>query len=136
MYRLDLGKLWRSRTWRRLANLINQLPQASRYYSAVASDEDHVAALLEAQGDQPQKHKGPSVADWPLEVEMLARIIDALRENTSATIAVMGATPPKTKPVERPSTAFEAAREKRRAEQHKSLVARVLPQAPPAEQVE
>jgi len=125
VWHLDLGELVRQGKIRRIVNLIDQLPQACRFYSAVANDEEHVKAIIEKQGDQPES-KGPSLAEWNGQSEALAAVVDGLHMVVAAVIASQGGKPPTMKPYQRPTTAFEDMRQLVHEERHKSLAARVL----------
>lgn len=131
--RLDLAAEWRSRRWRRLLNVIDQLPRDSRYVEAMAMDEQ----LAERMADRPQP-KGPTrrrMSDWSVQVELLTSILARLGEMTQAIAALGGAKPRKVPPPPLPQTAMDRVRNRKRFEKHHALVARVLPgrQAPPAE---
>lgn len=122
---LDLGELWRSHQWGRILRLINQLPQASRYYAAVATDEEHVALLVKAQEGQPAQKHSPPMSQWTQEADVLASIHDGIQHLIGVTIATSGNKAPATKPYPRPETAFDSIRRDQRLEKHLSIVERV-----------
>jgi hypothetical protein len=108
-----------------MLRLIHQLPQASRFNAAVANDPEHVEAIVAAtEGKQTPYH--PPLAEWKTENEQLATANDLLQNVIAAIVASNGATPPKIKPMPRPKTEFDAARERAKLSNHRKLVARVL----------
>lgn len=122
---LDLGELWRSHQWGRILRLINQLPQASRYYAAVANDEEHVALLVKAQEGQPARKHTPPMSQWSQEVDVLASIHDGIQHLIGVTVAVSGNRAPTAVPYSRPETAFDKIRENQKMEKHQAVVDRV-----------
>lgn len=125
VYGLNLGKLWRSRQHSRMLRLIHQLPQASRFNAEVANDPEHVQAIVEAtEGQQTAYH--PPMSEWHIENEQLATVADLLQNVIQAIVASNGAKPPKMKPMARPRSEFDAARERAKLSNHRKLVARVL----------
>jgi hypothetical protein len=131
--RLDLAAEWRSRRWRRLLNVIDQLPRDSRYVEAMAMDEQLAERL--ADRPQPQAKAKRRMADWSVQVELLTAILARLGEVTQAIAALGGAKPRKLPPVPVPQTAMDRIRNRKRFEKHHALVARVMrrPADPPAE---
>lgn len=122
---LDLGELWGSRRWGKILRLINQLPQASRYYAAVANDEEHVALLVKAQEGQPAKKHTPPMSQWTQETDVLAGIYDGIQHLIGVTVAVSGNKAPATVPYARPETAFDKVRENQKMQKHQAVVDRV-----------
>lgn len=123
----DLTELWRSRQWRKLLNLIDQLRQPSRYHEAIANDDEHVAMILEAkERSKTEDEAGPRLRDFTSELDALLRAVDAINSNTMAVIAAGGGTPKRVEPQARPTTAFERVAYRRRSAKHQSLVARAL----------
>lgn len=91
---------------------------------AQADDEDFAEAVLALpESDRPDR--GPSLADWSPEVNLLAAAVDRLGENIAATIAAAGGKAPKIRPLPRPKTAFDRVRARRRWEAHGTLVSEV-----------
>jgi len=123
----DLTELWRSRQWRKLLNLIDQLRQPSRYHEAIADDDEHVAMILEAkERSKTEAEAGPRLRDFSPEVDAMLRVVDAVNANTSAVIAAAGGKPRRVEPQPRPTTAFERVAHRRRSAKHQSLTARAL----------
>lgn len=108
-----------------MLRLIHQLPQASRFNGAVASDPEHVEAIVKATEGQPTKYH-PPLAEWKTENEQLASIADLLQTNIAVLVAANGGKPQKTMPMPRPKTEFDAARERQKLSNHRKLVARVM----------
>jgi hypothetical protein len=137
----DLAVLWRTRRWRKLLNLIDQLPRDTAYMEAVADDEQLATFLLSRPDGHSKKPSAPTrrLSEYSAEVEVLSAILDRLGEVTQAIVASAGAKPRKVTPAPRPVTALERMRTRRALTKHRSLVSRVLPgggdppprQAPP-----
>jgi len=125
-YGLNLGELWRRGAYRRLLNLVEQLPQASRFAGAVANDPEHVAAILEATGDQPAE-TSPDMAEWTAQAELLAEIRDLTTTQIAVAVAATGGKPSAIPAARRPRTAFADVRDAQRAARHRSIVERVKP---------
>lgn len=123
--RLDLATEWRARRWRRLLNLIEQLPRDSRYVEAISLDEK----LAERLVGRPEPERAPKrrLADWSVQVELLTAILNRLGELTQAVAALGGAKPRKLPQAPHPQTAMDRVRNRKRFEKHHSLVSRVLP---------
>jgi len=67
------------------------------------------------------------VSEWTPERAALADISDKLSVLIATTVAAAGSRPPRVTPTPRPRVAADLVRERRRAEQHLSLVSRVIP---------
>lgn len=133
---VDMLELWRDRRWRTLLAIIDRLPPQSAYAVAVGEDPEHsemlANALAERAENEDGESKGPSVATWTPEVDVLTALRDDVRVLTYTVRASNGdkkAQPPK--PLPRPVTPLERAQKKadfgRRKAKHDSLVARMLP---------
>lgn len=123
---IDLATEWRSRRWRKLLNLIDRLPRNSQFVEAQANDEDAARALFAVVGDAlPEPTERWS--EWSPEREALARLEDRLQDLTRAVVASGGSKPGQFRPARRPTSAMQGLREARRVDQHRTLVARVLP---------
>lgn len=128
-----LGDLWRQRRWRYLLNLIDHLPQDTYYHQAVSKDPEHAKMLARARAQMGDDDKAyaPPMSSWSAELDMSAKILDAVN-NVSYTLAAVnyqgkGPKPERPKPHPRPDTAFEKGARQAKAEAHKRLVARMLP---------
>lgn len=131
--RLDLATEWRSRRWRRLLNVIDQLPRDSAYVEAL-SDDDEIAGQLMRTGPEKPARPQRRLSDWSPTVELLTTINDRLGDLIQTVAALGGAKPRKIPRGPYPVTAAERARHRERMTNHQNLVARVLrrPQPPPA----
>jgi hypothetical protein len=122
-YRLDLLDLWRGAlSPRKVLNLIDHLPATSNYIAAMAGDDQ-----LANQEHASAGPRGPRLQDWSPEVAALAAVVDRLGELIRIQIARAGKKPPAIRAFPRPVTAADRARIRRRHQQHRELVARVLP---------
>jgi len=119
---LNLGQLWREGKYRMMLDLIAELPQSSRFAAAVATDEEHVELILEAQKDQPEKDYAPPLTGWATENEQLAQVVDLLGGVIAVLVKANGGNPARTKPSARPRTAFADVAERQAVSRHKSTV--------------
>ncbi len=87
---------------------------------------DRLARLPQAQGKESKPVR--RMSDWSVTVELLSSILNRLGELTQAVAALGGAKPHKITPAPVPQTAMDRARNRRRFDNHRRLVARVLPQ--------
>jgi hypothetical protein len=137
---IDLGTEWRERRWRRLLNLIDELPGTSRTRVAMMEDEDLArSAADEAWANrknkaEPIEEPPPSLRDWSPQMDVMAGQFDRIGQAIASIYAARGIRPPKLKPMKRPETAFERLmRQKRESEKkrvHQSIVAAVLGRDP------
>lgn len=124
-YRLDLLGLWRGTlSPRKVLTLIDHLPATSNYIAAVAGDDQLASQQGEHASPGPQ---GPRLQDWTPEAAALAAVVDRLGELIRIQIARAGKKPPPVRAYPRPVTAADRAHIRRRHQQHRELVARVLP---------
>lgn len=133
---VDLDALWRGRRFRRLLNLIDHLPRHTWYSEAVSTDQEHAEMLAKAlaeQGDDGSKHS-PPMHTWSPEVDMLAKVVDAVRSVNHTLAAVnseKGKAPKPPEPEARPKTALDgirkAAYHSQRQAKHEALAKRLLP---------
>ena len=129
---VDPFDLWRARSWRRLVGLLDHLPTNTHLQASLASDVEHAMMVLEAQdraeraGVKPPP-SGPAMSTWSAEVDMLAKVVDAIHENTYAIGRSSGGKGSAPKPLPRPKTAFDSARFRLRQRAHDRLRRRVLP---------
>jgi hypothetical protein len=127
-YGLDLAREFHGRRWRRLLNLIDNMPRNSGYVQAMVEDEEYAEAVVDMDKRQEPAKPRRHMAEWSVEVELLSSLLDRLGELISVSMVAAGAKKaPKVAPAPRPATAFERVRNRRRWQQHHSLVARVLP---------
>lgn len=135
--RVDLGELWRARRWNTLLALIDRLPAWSAYYAAVANDPEHADMVAKAMAEDPDSGSdsgppGPALTSWTPEVEVLTRVVDAIKALHYLIPAAAGSKsvkPPAPEP--RPVTLLESARKRAhynaRKTKHEELAARMLP---------
>ncbi|MFJ5156313.1 hypothetical protein ACIQCF_33095 [Streptomyces sp. NPDC088353] len=120
---VDLAQLWSERRWRRLLNLVDQLPSESRTLVAMAEDEELAAALPEPE---PGPAPPPPLRTWTAEVEKLTLIADRLNELITAvhnTVAKRPARSPR--PLPRPETARDRVRRNQRRAKYEHLKAQL-----------
>ncbi len=131
--RLDLATEWRSRRWRRLLNVIDNLPRDSRYFEARVNDEQMVEQILAVEDKTAAGNAQPTrrMADWSAQVELLTAILNRLSEVAQGIAALGGAKPRQVPPAPMPTTAFEIVRARMRTRKHEALVSRLLPQRKP-----
>jgi hypothetical protein len=127
-YSVDLAAEFHGRRWRRLLNLIDNLPRNSAYVQAMVEDDDYADAVVAHEKPHERPKPRRYMAEWSVEVELLSSVLDRLGELISVSMVAAGAKKaPKVAPAPRPMTAFERARSKRRWQNHNALVSRVLP---------
>lgn len=124
---MDLAKEWRSRRWKRLLRIIDQLPAHSRLAEARLDDEQVAEQILAFEDKHPNAKPSRRVSDFTPEVDLLSTLVDRVGELTQAVVAAAGAQPRKVTPVPRPKTAVDRVRARRSLAKHRRLVARVLP---------
>ncbi len=131
--RLDLATEWRRRRWRRLLNIIDNLPRESRYFEARVNDERVIEAILTAEGHTAAVDAAPTrrMADWSAQVELLTLIVNRLGEVAQGIAVLGGAKPGKVPPAPQPTTAYETVRSRMRSRKHETLVSRLLPHKKP-----
>lgn len=114
MYNLDVAALIHSRRFRQVLALLGQLPRTSRVKAAIMND-DEILAGIDLGDPEEAEDSGPELTDWSMTVEMLASVYDAINALIGVTIQVNSdkrrSMP---KPLPRPRTAIDRARERRR----------------------
>lgn len=128
MYGVDLAVMWRERRWVALAELIDQLPTASRFFEAVHNDPEQVALMAE----QVQQAKGewrPRLSEWRLEHVMLQRLIAAVEVGNADFLVANGGKPGKVRVFPGPETGVEKAREQARIDRQRALIDYLTPRA-------
>lgn len=121
---MNLGRLLRSGQIGRTLRLIEQLPRTSRFSAAVASNPEHVQAILKATGGEREEYS-PPLTEWTAQNEQLAKLIDLMETLIGVQVSRGGGKPRKIKPSARPRTAFDEARTNIAKQQHRSLVDKV-----------
>lgn len=127
---LSAGEMWRSRRWREMLDLIDQLPTNSQMHALMTSDEEHMEALIRGSKDaEPRPGAGrPSMAEWGQLESMVASLIDAVNRGTATQTAIANPKGPKphVQPYPRPYTAAEKVNYKIQREEHQSMVNALL----------
>ena len=76
---MDLAEWWRGRRWRALADLIDQLPAASRTQEAILNDPDFAEMIAQRERDEPAKKPwSPRVRDYDLHAQLLREIRETI----------------------------------------------------------
>lgn len=120
---LDLLDFFRGKySWRKLSNLIRQLPSSSRTTEAIANDDELAESLADVE---PSKSSGPRLSEYTAEVARLDAILDRLSELIATTVQVSGNRAPRIRPARRPETAFSRAAQRRADKKMDSLFAEV-----------
>lgn len=118
--------MFRLRQWRDLLLLVDHLPRNSAFAEAMSEDEEVAEEYLNAtRGDKPKSAR-PRISEWSAEVERMTDMIDRMGEMIQAIVASNGGKAPKLRPQPRPKTAIDRVRERKRYEQHRKVVSRVL----------
>lgn len=132
---LNLGQMWRNGKQSRMLRLIGQLRRGSRFAAAVANDEEHVALILEAEKNQPDKKDsgGYPLADWTTENDQLAALVDGQNTLIAVMVKANGGNPGRIKPSARPTTKFAEVAERQAVSRHRATVARVRKRPLPVE---
>lgn len=114
VYGVDLARWWRDRRWRGLLELIDQLPQASRFMEAVANDPEQAEAIAKARSESTGEGEkwSPRLAEWDLHAHLQRDIIQALMGVQAAVIAASGNKPPQQESYPSPVTEIDRAVER------------------------
>jgi hypothetical protein len=94
----------------------------------VASNPDHVEAILKATGDKREEYS-PPLTEWTATNEQLASQIDLLEKLIGVQVARGGGKPGRIKASPRPKTAFQDARTRIAKREHDWMVGKVLRKA-------
>lgn len=106
-----------------MLRLIDRLPPHSRYVAALLDDPDTARQLA----DLPEPEDSSlSMAGFDPTRALLSALLDAINNNTAATIAAAGADPPKFDPAPRPVTELDRARNRLRHDTRRALAALAL----------
>jgi len=97
-----------------LLDLIDNLPSASRFTEAVATDPEAAEELarLRLNDDSEKAPWAPRVAEFGLTEHLLSQIIDLLQSQIGVAIKVAGGKPGDVKPAPRPRTEIDNAVER------------------------
>lgn len=89
------------------------------------AEDDEAADRIVADGKADAPARSPSLHGWTPEVAHMAAVVDRLGEVIAGLVALSGGRPPKVKPVPRPVTAIDRARQRRSRARYGELVAEV-----------
>ena len=129
MYQLDLGTLWSLRQWRKLLNLIDQLPSNTKTNQAMANDEDYLRRVIAIHGALPEGPQNPPLSAWSQESSLLAELIDEVRALKTITMKInsdKGKSVPNPEPVLRPKSAYQKISVELKLERHYALRDRLI----------
>ena len=122
MYGIDLAAWWRTRRWKALLELIDQLPSSARLSESIQNDPEQAALI--AQIPKPDDPWAPSFRDFDLDATLLREIRELLVQLIRITI---GSSAPKIKPFPVPVTEVDRARKRLDHDYARSLTSRLLP---------
>ncbi len=100
--------------------MIDRLPAHSRYGAAVLDDPETAARLAELDDDADSEMP---LAGFDEMRALMSTLIDAVNQNTAATIAAAGTDPPQIPPMPRPVTGVQKARNRLRMESRDAFAA-------------
>jgi len=121
-YGIDLVDFFRGRySWRKLLNLIQQLPSWALTTEAMANDDE----LADMASEKPSSDVGPRVSEYTPEVARLDMILDRVSELIAVSVQVAGGKAPRTRPARRPETAYSRAEKRRTERRMGALIAEV-----------
>ena len=111
---MDLARWWADRRWVALLELIDQLPQASRFMEAVANDPEQAALIIQAREQQERDGEqdepwSPRLSEFGLMERLQRDTIQALMGVQAAIIAASGNKPPRQEPYPVPVTEVDRA---------------------------
>jgi len=110
VYGVDLAEWFGARRWKALLELIEQLPEASRFREAILNDREVVAELVAANADGDGGGWAPRVSEFDLHATFLRDLVHSVHQLIAVTIAAGGGKPPRVKPPPVPRTVLEEAR--------------------------
>jgi hypothetical protein len=122
--------MFRERRWADLLTLIDWLPRNCAYVEALSNDDEVAEQVLRQPENRNARGAAPRISEWSPELERLTDLVDRMGEVMVAIVASQGGKAPKIRPAMRPRTAIDRMRERKRYEQHRKTVARVLIQKP------
>lgn len=124
VYGVNLADLFNEKRWVHLLALIDGLQQGSRYLAAVALDPEIAEQMVnhDEYASQRAEDSGPSLVGYDHLNQQMAMLIDAVHANTAATVASAGGKSKPPKPLPRPKTAIDKAKEDRSKTDQKTLI--------------
>ena len=128
VYGVDLPELFQKKRWKHLLALIDGLPSHSRYIASVLSDPEIAKELVNSpEFAEQNQDQSPSLVGYSQINYQLADVIDALKSLQATQVATAGGSAKPPKPVPRPKTAIQEAREKRRKKDQQDLLFEFTP---------
>lgn len=128
---LDLLDFFRGKyTWRKLLVIVDHLPTGSAYWTARAADEELAEEIAE-QDRQDEKAgrvrppAAPPLSDMTLTNQLLMTLVDLQDVAVNRLERLLGGRPSPPRPLPRPLTAVDKAKELREATRVKDLIAEV-----------
>lgn len=126
-YHVDVVALIHARRLRHALALLEQLPKNSRFKTALLND-DELMEGMELPPEDLDTEARPALEDWDMTVEMLASVYDAINALIAVTLQVNSEKRrPFPKPLPRPQTAIDRARERRRKAAHDEIISIFAP---------
>lgn len=108
-----MARWWRDRRWVALLDLIDQLPQASRFMEAVANDPEQAALIAEARSkDDDDEPSFLRLSEFGLTERLLRDAVLAIRGVQAAVIASASGKPARIEPYPMPRTEIARAVER------------------------
>lgn len=112
VYGVDLAEWYAAGRWTGLLELIDELPDASRYYEAIANDPELAGELARARmerRDEAGKPWSPRISEFNLHAQLAREQIMETKLLRRAVIASAGGKPGEEKPFPSPRTAVDEA---------------------------
>ncbi len=114
---LDLVDFFRGKySWRKLSDLLARMRAGTQTWAAQVNDDEVAEAYLAAHPDEVEgsnRRIPPDLEDMSLVVQYLMGLTDMVGSVIDSLAAIGGAKGPATRPVPRPRTALDRARDKR-----------------------
>ena len=125
---MSLSEVISEKRFTELSDLLTQLPQASRFWSAMVNDPDYASMVLEdyLSGDEDDEETpkwSPEYRDYSAQYQILAQIYNMLGVINHTTAAAAGGKPRKPQPLPGPKTGIDRAKAKIAREQANNLYA-------------
>ena len=109
---MDLARWWQDRRWVALLELIDQLPQASRFMEAVVNDPEQADLIARSREGADEVPWSPRFSEFGLLERLMRDAVMAIQGVQAAVIAAAGGKPPKVEPYPVPVTEIDRAVER------------------------
>lgn len=106
---MDLARWWADRRWVALLELIDQLPQASRFMEAVVNDPEQADLIARSREGEAEVPWSPRFSEFGLLERLMRDAVMAIQGVQAAVIAAAGGKPPKVEPYPVPVTEIDRA---------------------------